>query len=290
MLGCIVPNSHKEIFSIDLQQTLLYFGSVFLYNKIMLNSLFYINSPSLISVTSTRSGGVSRPPYDSLNLAFQTGDHPNLVQSNREIFYHSLSINPIEVIHTYQSHSTTLVKVSTKDLGKGNQSFESGVKGDALYTTDKNVPLAVFHADCSPVILYTKNHQLACVIHAGKEGSLEKITLNAIKTIMETEKIDPSSLIAHIGPSLEFSHHPISLEEVDRILAIDKTYSQIIKLISGTFFLDIPLLNYMHLIDAGISIDNIHVSSIDTYSDPNCYFSYQREAKTGRHVSLIMLK
>lgn len=256
----------------------------------MLNSLFYINTTSLIATTSTRSGGVSLPPFDSLNLAYQTGDLPGHVQANRDIFFRSLSINPLNVIYTYQSHSTTLVKVNSKDLGKGYQSFESGVKADALYTTEKNIPLAVFHADCSPVILYTKNHQLANVIHAGKEGTLNKITLSAVQTIIKKEKINPSTLIAHIGPSLDFSHHPISLEEVDRILAIDKTYSQVIKLISGTFFLDIPLLNYMQLIDAGLSIENIHVTSLDTYSDPYRYFSYQREAKTGRHVSLIMLK
>jgi copper oxidase (laccase) domain-containing protein len=80
------------------------------------------------------------------------------------------------------------------------------------------------------------------------------------------------------------------LEEVDKILSMNNNFSQVIKLISGIFYLDIPLLNYMQLIDAGIPLEQIHVSNIDTYSDPQRFFSYQREAITGRHVSLIMLQ
>jgi polyphenol oxidase len=256
----------------------------------MLDTMFYIHSTSLLAATSTRFGGVSLPPFDSLNLAFQTGDQPNHVLTNRQIFLNALSIAPQLCVYTHQTHSTTLAKVSSLDAGKGFDRFESGIYADALYTTDKNVPLAIFHADCAPVIVYTKDHTLACIIHAGKEGSLHQITLSAVQAIVENEDIDPKNLIAHIGPSLDFSHHPISLEEVDTILSMNSTYSQVIKMISGTFYLDIPLLNYMQLIDAGIPLTQIHVANIDTFSDPQRFFSYQREAKTGRHVSLVMLK
>jgi polyphenol oxidase len=256
----------------------------------MLKPMFYVNNDSVIAATSIRSGGVSLPPFDTLNLAYHTGDIHDHVKTNRDLFFRSVSINPLEVVYTHQTHSTTLLKVSTKDLGKGRDAFEDGINADALYTTEKNVPLAVFHADCVPVLVYDKNYTIASVIHAGKEGSLQKITYKTIVTLITQEKIDPSSLMVHLGPSLEFAHHPISLEEVDRILAIDKNYSQIIKLISGTFFLDIPLLNYMQLIDAGVLIEHIFISNLDTYSDSHQFFSYQREPKTGRHVSCIMLK
>jgi YfiH family protein len=256
----------------------------------MLETMFYIHSSSLLAATSTRFGGVSLPPFDSLNLAFQTDDQPSHVLTNRQIFLKALSIEPQRCVYTHQTHSTTLVKVSSLDAGKGFDRFESGVKADALYTTEKNLPLAVFHADCAPVFLYTKDHTLACIIHAGKEGSLHHITLRTIQTIIEKEGVDPKNLMAHIGPSLDFSYHPISLEEVDKILSMNNNFSQVIKLISGIFYLDIPLLNYMQLIDAGIPLEQIHVSNIDTYSDPQRFFSYQREAITGRHVSLIMLQ
>jgi YfiH family protein len=256
----------------------------------MLEPIIFINSSRVLALTTTRTGGVSLPPFDSLNFAYQTSDNFNHVKDNRDLFFRSLSINPNDVTYTYQSHSDVIAKVTYANKGKGVSSFEDGIVADALYTLESKTPLAVFHADCVPVFIYHRLLPLVGVIHAGTEGTLKKITLKSLITIIQNEKLNPNDLFVQFGPSLDFAHHPISIQEVDRLVALDANYAQAIKVISGTFYLDIPLLNYMQTIDAGIPIDNIQVSLLDTYSNPQTFFSYQREKVTGRHISLILLK
>jgi YfiH family protein len=256
----------------------------------MTEPLIFNISPRILALTTTRKGGVSLPPFDSLNFAYQTSDQSIHVQQNRDLFFRSLSINPHDVIYTYQSHSDVLVKVTHLDKGKGSASFEDGVAADALYTTESNVPLAIFHADCVPVFVSHRLLPLVGIIHAGTEGTLKKITYKSLVKIMKDERVDPKDLLLQFGPSLDFAHHPLSIGEVDRILALDAHYAQAIKMISGIFYLDVPLLNYMQAIDAGIPLANIQVSLLDTFSNPQTFFSYQREKITGRHLSFILLK
>jgi polyphenol oxidase len=256
----------------------------------MIDPLFYINDERFIAFTSTRSGGVSHPPFDSLNLAFHTGDDPELVKHNRQLLFSYVGLNPDHIVYTNQSHSDVIKEVTKEDLGKGNQSFTDGIPADALYTKDSSIPLAIFHADCVPVVLIHKYKPLVCVIHAGTTGTLHKITFKSIQHLVKVEHIDPKDFFVYVGPSLDFAHHPIDVKRVDEIVSIDQNYAQAIKLISGQFYLDVPLLNYIQLIDAGIDIEKIHMSQLDTFTAPADYFSYDREKTTGRHITVVAIK
>jgi copper oxidase (laccase) domain-containing protein len=103
-------------------------------------------------------------------------------------------------------------------------------------------------------------------------------------------KINPLDLIAYLGPSLDFAHHPISKEKTDELMRKNSKFKEIIKKIGDRYFLDIPLLNYLQLVDAGLSPRSIHVSNLDTYSNSKDYFSFDRDQKTGRHISFIALR
>ena len=257
----------------------------------MENSIWYvIQKPNIIAGTTTRSGGHSIGTYSSLNLAFHTGDDINKVEKNRDVFSSLIQIPRSQMVLTYQSHSTVLKRVYKEDAGKGNHEFQDGVVADALYTTEKNLMLGVFHADCVPVFITHKHLNLIAIIHAGTPGTLEGISKKAIDQIKSEMKINPSDLIAHLGPSLDFAHHPISKERANELLQKNDKFKDIIKKIGGGYFLDIPLLNYLQLVDAGLSPRSIHVSNLDTFSNAKDYFSYDRDQKTGRHISFIVLK
>ena len=258
----------------------------------MLTSLFHIgfDNDRVFGAVTKRKGGVSKPPFDALNTGFQTGDLPQAIVRNRQLIFDQLPSSLHPFVFTYQSHSTVLKKVFLKDAGKGLHSFESGVEADALYTTDKQLPIGIFHADCVPIFLVHQSKSLIAIIHAGTPGTLQHIALKVVQSICKQENIKASELDAYLGPSLDFAHHPISVERMNEILSIDANFAPAIKLISGQLYVDVPLLNYMQLIDAGLSPTSIRVSTIDTFSNAKEYYSASRDAKTGRHLSFIYLK
>ncbi|GEM_PF-515303 len=258
----------------------------------MLRSLVHIgiDNDRVFAAVTKRKGGFSLPPFDGLNLGFQTGDNQETVRQNRQALINALPTTLAPMIYTYQSHSTVLQKVLKKDVGRGGDSFESGIPADALYTTERFLPMGIFHADCVPVFLVHLHQPLIAIIHAGTPGSLAQITLKSIQTICQNEKVEAKDFSAYLGPSLDFAHHPISVERVDEILGMNRSFAPAIKLISGQFYLDVPLLNYMQLIEAGLHPNAIRVSSVDTYSNAKEYFSASRDEKTGRHLSFIYLK
>jgi YfiH family protein len=248
------------------------------------------NDSRVMSGTTTRIGGVSLPPFHALNLAYHTGDTYQTVKENRQRFANIVNVNESKMVFTYQSHSTILQRVNQTDAGRGIASFESGIPADALYTEEKNLLLGVFHADCVPVFLMHRYQPLIAIIHAGTPGSLKKITYQSIRQLIKETGINPHDLLAYLGPSLDFAHHPISEERVKEILMMDQSYQSILKKIGGQTYLDIPLLNYMQLIDAGLNREQISMTHLDTFSNPNLFFSYDRDKKTGRHVSFIYLR
>jgi hypothetical protein len=150
--------------------------------------------------------------------------------------------------------------------------------------------LGVFHADCVPVFIYHPTLPLIAIIHAGTIGSLKSITKIVIDQLVKETNIQPAELIAHLGPSIDFAHHPITEHRKAELLKANPNHGAIIKTIGGTSYLDIPLLNYMQLVDAGLKPNHIHVSNLDTFSNPTDYFSFDRDQKTGRHISFIYLK
>jgi YfiH family protein len=251
---------------------------------------YAVNNRRLLAGTTKRQGGTSKPPFDSLNMAFHSGDDMASVHINRKMFSKMIQIDLNKMTFTNQSHSTVLKKVTSKDAGKGSYHYEDGIVADALYTTESNLLLGIFHADCVPVFIYHPSLPLIAMIHAGTIGSLKGITKLSVDQLVKENNVQPDELIAHLGPSLDFVHHPISEARKIELLTSNPNHGAIIKKIGGTSYLDIPLLNYVQLVDAGLKPKHIHVSNLDTFSNPSDYFSYDRDQKTGRHVSFVYLR
>ena len=243
----------------------------------------------ITALTTTRDGGVSKGAYAKLNLAYHVGDIQSDVATNRQLLLDELQLPARRLITTYQSHSDIIKKVTLSDGGRGADSFESGIVADALYTYDTRLALAVFHADCVPVFLFDKVKKWVAIIHAGMAGSLKGITQKSIEHLIKTEDSNPKNIFAYLGPSLTFAHNPIEEKTMTSILALNPGYHYAIKKSDGVFYLDVPLLNYGQLRKSGVPAANITNSGIDTYSQPQRYFSFARDNTTGRHLSIIFL-
>ncbi len=264
----------------------------FLYNEPMADNLLitHLETTRVFAATTVRFGGVSKPPFDELNLGFQTGDAHEYIQQNWTRLSKQLPSTLYPFVLTYQSHSTVIQKVTLADAGKGTQAFEDGIKADALYTTDKQLPIGIFHADCVPVFLSHTTLPLIAVIHAGTPGTINRVTSVVIYQLCTSENVLARDFTVSFGPSLDFVNQPLTTEDVYRLLNAHPHVAPGIKMIGGSFYLDTPLLNYLQLVERGVLPEHIHIHPLDTFANPKLFFSAARDVKTGRHVSFMYLK
>jgi YfiH family protein len=116
---------------------------------------------------STRLGGVSEGPYESLNLGRSTRDDSENVDENRRRLCETVGVDPERLALNRQVHAAT---VNRAEAGERTRD------GDGLWTDDPDVPMLAFSADCLPIALArVKGNPGLALLHAGRTGLLEGI-------------------------------------------------------------------------------------------------------------------
>ncbi len=216
------------------------------------------------------------------NLAYQVDDGKG-VKERRRLLADLLDTDVNRFVFVHQHHSDKIQKVTLNDLGKGTDSFESGVDVDALYTYEKNVPLCIFHADCVPIFFTDETTNLVGIIHAGFKGTLIHVAYKSMQQVIKDENINVNNLKFYIGPYRMPSSFIVDEETRQKI--IDAGLEEAI--VDGRF--DNGLANIIDLRRLGVKDEQITLSNSDTYSDDRFYSAYQK-TPVGRLVSLIILK
>ena len=221
------------------------------------------------------------------NMAYHATTDKKSVKDNRVVLLKDLSLNDSDVVYVHQSHSDTIKKVSFADGGKGSNAFEDGVEADAIYTYDKGLTLAVFHADCVPVFVSVPKKHLVMIIHAGEEGTLKEITYKAIETLVDIEHINPKHIYAYLGPSKSSMSNSVNKKIIDEANRLG--YYMGTKQTNKSYYIDTQLINYEQLIKAGVLPKNITTSKLCTFERDDLFYSCQRDKKCGRMISLIKM-
>ncbi len=149
---------------------------------------------------STRLGGVSGPPFDTLNLGMSTNDDPAAVWRNRRGFAAAAGVAAVDLVVPGQVHGTTISEVGGGERGRGARQRDDVVAGtDGLLTREARVPLFVSFADCVPVVLVAGTPACAvALVHAGWRGMLAGIVSQAARAIGACGA--PAAAV--IGPSI----------------------------------------------------------------------------------------
>lgn len=222
-----------------------------------------------------RGGGTSEGAFAALNLGDGIGDHPQSVRENRERVRQALGV--AKVCYAKQTHGSAVERVR---LGRNDEKVSSA---DALYTTDKDIGLAVTHADCQAAIFYDPVHEAIGVAHAGWKGIGLNIYERLIETMGRELGTQPQNLLVCISPSLGPDH------------AEQKNYKQELpqdlwEFQTKPFYFDFWQASKKQLASAGVLEKNIEIATQCTYCDRDNYFSYRRDKETGRHASIVALK
>ncbi|TMP70320.1 peptidoglycan editing factor PgeF [Pseudoalteromonas sp. S1609] len=228
------------------------------------------------TLSTTRDGGVSKPPFDSLNLGLHVGDNNQDVLTNRA-HVNSYISNP--AVWLNQVHSADVIRV---DEGFD---FNQTLTGDALYTQLYNQPLAIMTADCLPILLTSSDGQEVAAIHAGWRGLVQGIINNTVSCF----KHEPANLHAWLGPAIGADQFEVGQEVVATFTANNPALHDAFKRQNNDKYLaDIYYIARILLNQRGVV--NISGGEYCTFSQKNQFFSYRRDGQTGRMASLIWRK
>ena len=228
---------------------------------------------SLFFTVTSRYGGVSEAPYDSLNLALHVKDKPKNVLENRTIVSQKHNFIIENLIYMDQTHSANIEVI--KDCSTNR--IENC---DALITNVKNIPLMVMVADCIPILLYDPKKNVIAVVHAGRNGTFNEIAKKTVLKMVDLFECEALDILVYLGASIHKCCYEVG-EEIARL--VEKKYKE---KRDEKWYLDLHSMNVDQLRSVGIK--DIEISSICTCCDED-YFSYRREGITGRFAGIMKL-
>jgi YfiH family protein len=245
----------------------------------------------IVAGISTRKGGVSEPPYDSANMALHVGDDRAAVLKNRAKACSELGISAADLVCAEQVHGNRVVKVTDGDRGSGATCCDDAVpETDGLVTGVRDVPLAVFTADCVPILVYEAKRKVVGMGHAGWRGTSLRVAEALIRGLEEEFGGDPRSCLVALGPSAGPCCYEVGPEVVTAFRERGHPEGIFSRTEDDKFRLDMWQANALQLQDKGVPRSNISCSRRCTVCSEG-YFSFRGDgAVTGRNMSVIMLK
>ncbi|HZQ07183.1 MAG TPA: peptidoglycan editing factor PgeF [Anaerolineae bacterium] len=239
--------------------------------------------PNVIHAVTTRHGGVSPAPFDSLNLSSHVGDSPDNVMENMERFHRALGLERRTTVDAHQAQADRVARVTVAERGTRIQ----GV--DGLITNLRGIPLMLRYADCVPILLYDPTHQAIGIAHAGWRGTVGKIVTNTVKAMQDAFGTEPSQLITAIGPSIGPCCYEIGADVRERVEAAFAGKNELLLARNGTLHLDLWQANAVQL--RALGVEQIDVAGVCTADHTDDFYSWRREqAKTGRFAAVIALR
>jgi len=244
----------------------------------------------LIHGFTTRNGGVSHPPFSSLNMGRFTEDRSSDVQENYMRILSALEIETRPRYMTKQVHSDLVHHVDVVECTESMETFISSQ--DGLVTKRSDVALITYYADCVPIFLYDPVNHVGGVIHSGWKGTSKQIGKRAVERLSELFGSDPKNIIAGIGPCASGCCYEIDSSVVNAFSWMGNEIHNFLKPTTPEHYLiDLKGINQYILEDAGVKITNIEVSEYCTMCNNDLLFSYRIEKpQTGRMAAIFALK
>lgn len=229
-----------------------------------------------------RTGGVSAPPYDSLNLGMHVGDYPEAVAENRRRVRSFLRL-PAEPAWIEQVHGTEVLDL---DINSAAATQQSGhMTADAVVTRQSRYVCAVQVADCLPVLFAARDGSAVAVAHAGWRG----LAAGVLESTVARLAVEPDRLVAWLGPAISFKHFEVGEEVRAAFIEHDPAAaSAFASNASGRWQCDLQSLARRRL--EGLGVTEVHGGTWCTSADPARFFSYRRDGRCGRMAALIWLE
>lgn len=229
------------------------------------------------ALQTTRQGGLSLPPYDSLNLGSHVGDDALTVAANRQLLNRHV---PSEPVWLEQVHGTQVVVAEQAGCVP---------RADACISRTANAVCAIMTADCLPVLLCDQDGSVVGAAHAGWRGLADGV----IEATIAAMGVEPASLMAWLGPAIGPSAFEVGADVREVFLQHDPAAASAFTPLPAAaggghqYLADLYLLARQRLNALGVS--RTYGGGFCTHGDRERFYSYRRDGKTGRMATLIWL-
>ncbi len=232
----------------------------------------------------TRVGGVSRTPFESLNLSRSVGDEPEAVKENNWRMLSTFGAAPDQAVTAWLVHGRTAAVVSKADRG----GYRQGV--DAIITRDRGVSLTMRFADCAPIVFHDPITRAIGLAHAGWRGVAAGIVPATIEALQASFGVDPRDVWVGIGPCIGVDRYRVGQEVTEAVSAGCPGDALIVKSQpDGSTHLDLNGAVVSQLQACGVT--HIEDAQVCTASHTDEWFSHRAEnGKTGRFGVVIGLR
>lgn len=242
---------------------------------------------------STRHGGVSAGAFNSLNLGLHVEDDAESVLQNRRLFAEALGVQPENITTCQQIHGDKIVRVKVAQKGAGFSDYAEAIADtDALITNEANVPLMLFFADCTPILLADPVKKAVGLAHGGWKGTVKSIAAKTVAAMVCEFGSNPNDILAAIGPSIGKCCYTVGEEVAEQFRqAFPWMAERILTHTEQGIKLDLQLCNTLLLQSVGVQAKYIENAHTCTACNNSQFFSYRADnGKTGRIAALISVK
>ena len=228
------------------------------------------------AIFSLRSGGISPPPFHSLNLGSGLGDTSANVEANLKRLMKAAAMK--QPHQSIQVHGCQILMCS----GFG---YYHDTQADILISPSGGA-LAVRIADCLPILLADVQTGMTAAIHAGWRGTVANVACKAVAKMVNLGA-NPDHMLAMLGPCIGTCCFVID-DKTGRLLAGCASGAANFVTTSSSCRADLREINTLQLRQAGILAEHIEAWDSCTCCDESNFYSYRRDGgKTGRHLAMI---
>ncbi|WP_024554301.1 purine nucleoside phosphorylase YfiH [Franconibacter helveticus 513] len=230
--------------------------------------------PGVAACSSTRVGGVSVAPWNSLNLGAHCGDDLAHVEENRNRVYAAANF-PSKPVWLEQVHGKTVLKLTGEPY--------ASKRADASYSNTASAVCAVMTADCLPVLFCNKSGTEVAAAHAGWRGLCEGVLEETVACFQD----EPQNIMAWLGPAIGPQAFEVGPEVREAFMEKDAQAESAFRPVAGKYMADIYQLARQRL--ANVGVQHVYGGDRCTFTEEHDFFSYRRDRTTGRMASFIWL-
>ncbi len=237
---------------------------------------------------STRIGGVSPKPFDTLNFSRKREESDENFEDNFRRFACAVGFDADKAVGINYAHSAEVYRVTREDAGRGIFKEALPEICDGLYTDEPGIPILSFHADCTPLFFYDPVRRAAAVCHAGWRGVAAHMAANAVEALASLG-CRKENILAAIGPCISVQNFEVG-EEV-RDVFISTFGGSVVQERGGRLYVDLNKACFADMVNAGLSPANVDDAALCTFDNDGLFYSHRRDkGKTGAMAAVILIK
>lgn len=254
--------------------------------------------PGVRAAFTLRHGGVSAPPFDSLNVGLSAGDEPEAVRENRARVRRALQL-PAEPSWLAQVHGAEVASLDRGELGPqdrrpepaaeppahGPPSAPEPPRADGAVTRTPGRICVIQVADCMPVLFAARDGSVVGAAHAGWRGLAAGVLAATVRALA----VPPAELLAWLGPAIGPQHFEVGEEVRQAMVTLHSgAAAAFARNPRGRWQCDLYAVARRQL--GALGLREVYGGGWCTYADPTRFFSYRRDGRCGRMAALIWIE